>query len=87
MKLLPIEEARKKHQSLRQKVYEAIKKVKLETPAGPFRFGSDRYGIMNMYICKVAKEGGERYWKVLETYRDNPSLPPTPEELKDLTGK
>ncbi len=54
------------------KMKEAILKLKIETPAGPLRFNSDRLGILNIYICKVAKVGGEYVWQVVQTYRDVP---------------
>jgi branched-chain amino acid transport system substrate-binding protein len=68
-----------------EKLYNAMKNVKMEMPGGPFRFSPERYGISNMYIIKVVKEGGERFWKILYTYKDNPVLAPTAEERNTLT--
>ena len=53
-----------------EKIKAAILKLKIETPAGPLRFGANRLGIHNIYICKVAKVGSEYAWQVVQTYKD-----------------
>ncbi len=53
-----------------EKMKAAILKLNIETPAGPLRFNPDRLGIINMYICKIAKVGGEYVWQVVQTYKD-----------------
>ena len=52
------------------KMKEAILMLHIQTPAGPLRFNADRLGILNIYICKIAKAGGEYAWQVEQTYRD-----------------
>jgi branched-chain amino acid transport system substrate-binding protein len=52
------------------KLKEAIMKLRIDTPAGPIRFNQDKLGILNVYICKVAKEGGEYFWQVVKTYEN-----------------
>jgi len=52
------------------KIKEAILKLNLETPAGPVRFSPERIGILNIHICKVAKEGSDYFWQVVQTYKE-----------------
>ncbi len=53
-----------------EKLKAAILKLNIQTPAGPLRFSPDRLGIVNIYICKIAKVDGEYAWQVVQTYRD-----------------
>jgi len=53
-----------------EKMKAAILKLNIQTPAGPIRFNADRLGIHNVYICKIAKIGGEYVWQVAQTYKD-----------------
>jgi branched-chain amino acid transport system substrate-binding protein len=48
----------------------AILKLNLESPAGPIRFTPERIGILNIYICKIAKEGSDYFWQVVQTYKE-----------------
>lgn len=41
-----------------------------DTPVGPLRFTPEGAGILNVYIIKVAKVGGEYAWERVHTYRD-----------------
>lgn len=50
------------------KMKEAILKLSLDTPAGKITFTPDRLSVMNIYINKVVKEGGEYFWQVIHTY-------------------
>ncbi len=52
------------------KLKAAILKLSFQSPAGPVRFNADRLGILNIYICKIAKVGGEYVWQVVQTYKD-----------------
>jgi len=52
------------------KMKAAILKLNLQTPAGPLRFNPDKSGIFDVYICKIAKVGGEYVWQVVQTYKD-----------------
>ncbi len=52
------------------KMKEAILKLTLDTPAGKITFTPDRLSVLNVYICKVVKEGGEYFWQVIHTYPD-----------------
>ncbi len=52
------------------KMKEAILKLNIETPAGPIRFTPERLGIINIYICKIAKEGSNYFWQVVQTYKE-----------------
>jgi branched-chain amino acid transport system substrate-binding protein len=52
------------------KMKEAILKLKIETPAGPVRFTPQRVGVLNIYICKIAKEGSDYFWQVAQIYKE-----------------
>ncbi len=52
------------------KVKEAILKLDIQTPAGPIRFTPERLGILSIYICKIAKEGSDYFWQVVQVYKD-----------------
>lgn len=52
------------------KLKAAIMKMNIDTPAGPLRFNDDKLGIINQYISKIAKVGGEYVWQVVQTYKD-----------------
>ena len=41
-----------------------------DSPIGPLRFTPEGAGILNVYIVKVAKEGGEYVWQGVHTYRN-----------------
>jgi ABC-type branched-subunit amino acid transport system substrate-binding protein len=53
-----------------EKMKEAILKLNIETPAGPVRYNPGRLGIINIYICKIAKEGSDYFWQVVQTYKE-----------------
>ncbi len=52
------------------KIKQAILKLNIETPSGPVRFAPERLGILNIYICKIAKEGSDYFWQVVQTYKE-----------------
>ncbi len=52
------------------KMKEAILKLNIETPSGPIRFTPQRIGVLNIYICKVAKEGSDYFWQAVQTYKE-----------------
>jgi len=53
-----------------EKMKEGILKLKIDTPAGPVRFSPERLGIRNIYICKIAREGSDYFWQVVQTYKE-----------------
>jgi len=53
-----------------EKLKEAILKLNIETPAGPIRFTPQRLGTLNIYICKIAKEGSDYFWQVVQAYKE-----------------
>jgi hypothetical protein len=50
------------------KIIEALKKVKVNTPAGAFSFRSDGLGIGDLYIMKVTKLPDRLDWAVADKY-------------------
>ena len=50
------------------KIIEALKKIKVDTPAGTFSFRSDGLGIGDIYIMKVTKLPDRLDWAVVDKY-------------------
>lgn len=50
------------------KINEALRKVKVETPAGTYSFGSNGLGIGDLYIIKVSKLADRLDWAVVDKY-------------------
>ncbi|MBI2315673.1 MAG: penicillin-binding protein activator [Betaproteobacteria bacterium] len=52
----------------RDKIAQALQKVKAETPMGRVSFGADRVGITDMYLLQVVKKGNFLTWDVVRKY-------------------
>lgn len=50
------------------KIIEALKKIKVDTPAGVYSFRSDGLGIGDMYIMKVTQLPDRLDWEVVDKY-------------------
>jgi len=50
------------------KINDALRKVKVETPAGTYSFTLEGLGIGDLYIAQVAKVGEGYNWKILDKY-------------------
>ena len=50
------------------KINDALRKVKVETPAGTYSFTPEGLGIGDLYIAQVAKVGDGYNWKILDKY-------------------
>lgn len=61
----------------RDKLIQALQKVKVETPMGYVSFGSDRVGITDMYLLNVVKKGNFLTWDVARKYSQVPGKAPT----------
>lgn len=48
-----------------EKLVDALKKVKVDGPAGSITFGPTRYATPNMYIFQIAKKDSGYYYKIL----------------------
>lgn len=57
------------------KLSKAIMGLKLDTPIGPVRFDSSRFGIRDGHIVEVTKVNGDWAWKVLKTYTETKPIP------------
>ena len=54
------------------KIIEALKKVKVDTPAGTFSFTPDRLGVGDVYLMQVVKLAEGYGWKVIDKYSQVP---------------
>lgn len=55
-----------------EKIIKALKKVKLDTPAGYRGFNGKNIAIHDRYIVKAAKVDDHYRWRVMVTYRSSP---------------
>ena len=53
-----------------EKLCDALKKVKVDSPAGAVTFGTNRYAAPTMYIIQISKKDSQYYYKILDTRKN-----------------
>lgn len=61
----------------RDRLTQALQKVKVQTPMGYVSFGSERIGITDMYLVNVVKKGDFLTWDVAKKYSQVSGKAPT----------
>jgi branched-chain amino acid transport system substrate-binding protein len=65
-----------------EKLKEAIHKVEIDLPTGPFSFSPSRYGIRSIYMVKAEMMEGKPAWKIIRKYSAEPEALPIPPSSK-----
>jgi branched-chain amino acid transport system substrate-binding protein len=53
-----------------EKLCDALKKVKVDSPVGTVTFGPNRYASPTMYIIQISKKDSQYYYKVLDVRKN-----------------
>jgi branched-chain amino acid transport system substrate-binding protein len=65
-----------------EKLRDAIQKVKITLPTGPFSFSSSRYGIRPIYILKSGMVKDKAQWQIIREYPASTEALPIPPSSK-----
>ena len=65
-----------------EKLRDAIHKVKIDLPTGPFTFSPSRYGIRSINMLKAEMIDGKPAWSIIRKYAAEPEALPIPPSSK-----